>query len=177
MTLRAEIYVQDNFDSDGASIPSSYFGDRDTRINSDTWESWFNCWLDVLQPDIPKAASYEIGLRLTDDLEIQKLNYQYRHLDRATDVLAFASLETEIPQSTQILTQIPLYLGDIVISVPTASRQARKQGHTLQAELAWLASHGLLHLLGWDHPDEESLIEMLNQQVILLRTVKIYVDV
>ncbi len=177
MTLRAEIYVQDNFHPDLTSLTSSDFGKNHTCITSDTWENWFHSWLNILQPDIPTAPSYEIGLRLTDDNEIQKLNCQYRYLDRPTDVLAFASLDTDIPQSVQILNQIPLCLGDIIISVPTAKRQAQQQGHTLQTELAWLASHGLLHLLGWDHPDEESLIKMLKQQVILLTTVNIYIDV
>ena len=48
-----------------------------------------------------------------------------------------------------------------MISVNTAQRQAQQQGHSLPTELAWLATHGLLHLLGWDHPDEESLMQML----------------
>ena len=175
--MQAEIYVQDNFYSEQISLPDFEVGDRSNRISSKTWESWFCGWLDVLQPDIPKAPSYEIGLRLTDDIEIQKLNYEYRQLDKPTDVLAFASLDTDIPQSVQRPDEIPLYLGDIVISVVTASKQAKQQDHSLQTELAWLASHGLLHLLGWDHPDEESLIKMLNQQVILLKTVNISISV
>ena len=65
----------------------------------------------------------------------------------------------------------PLYLGDIIISVDTAFKQAIAQGHPLKTELMWLASHGLLHLLGWDHPDEASLTEMLIQQKALLGTV------
>jgi probable rRNA maturation factor len=72
---------------------------------------------------------------------------------------------------------MPLYLGDIVISIDTAQQQAQKQGHTLLTELAWLASHGLLHLLGWDHPDEESLERMLKQQVKLLKSVGISIDI
>ena len=177
MTLRTEIYVQNNFNPDLTSLSDSDFGSDDICITSETWENWFNCWLNILQTDIPKAPSYEIGLCLTDDNEIQKLNYQYRQLDRPTDVLAFAMLDTDIPKSVKILNQIPLYLGDIIISVATADKQAKQQGHNLRTELAWLASHGLLHLLGWDHPNEESLMEMLNQQVILLKTVNIYIDI
>jgi probable rRNA maturation factor len=70
-----------------------------------------------------------------------------------------------------------LYLGDIVISVETAYRQAQQQGHSLQTELAWLATHGLLHLLGWDHPDEESLQGMLYQQETLLKLVNLTIAV
>lgn len=63
----------------------------------------------------------------------------------------------------------PLELGDIVISLETAARQAAEQGHTLEHELLFLASHGLLHLLGWDHPDEASLTAMLARQEALLQ--------
>jgi len=62
----------------------------------------------------------------------------------------------------------PLELGDIVISVETAARQAPEHGNDLGRELLFLASHGLLHLLGWDHPDETSLAAMLQRQQALL---------
>ena len=62
----------------------------------------------------------------------------------------------------------PLELGDIVISVETAARQAPEHGHDPERELLFLASHGLLHLLGWDHPDEASLAAMLARQERLL---------
>jgi probable rRNA maturation factor len=62
----------------------------------------------------------------------------------------------------------PLELGDIVISVQTAARQAPEHGHSLERELLFLASHGLLHLLGWDHPDDTSLAAMLSRQEQLL---------
>lgn len=65
----------------------------------------------------------------------------------------------------------PLELGDIVISVETAARQAGEHGHDLARELLFLASHGLLHLLGWDHPDEASLAAMLARQEALLASV------
>jgi probable rRNA maturation factor len=124
-----------------------------------------------LQAQLPSAASYELSLRLTDDAEIQELNLQYRQQDKPTDVLAFAALEADVPHAEELRSLLPLYLGDIVISVDTASKQAQQQAHSLTTELAWLAAHGLLHLLGWDHPDEESLLEMLEQQTLLLRVV------
>ena len=61
-----------------------------------------------------------------------------------------------------------LELGDIVISLETAARQAPDHGHSLPAELLFLATHGLLHLLGWDHPDDASLAAMLRKQEELL---------
>jgi len=63
-----------------------------------------------------------------------------------------------------------LELGDIVISLETAARQADEHAHTLERELLFLASHCLLHLLGWDHPDEEALAAMLSRQEALLAT-------
>jgi probable rRNA maturation factor len=58
----------------------------------------------------------------------------------------------------------------------TAQRQAQQQEHSLSTELAWLTAHGLLHLLGWDHPQEESLLQMLNQQVVLLKKIGIIIS-
>jgi len=140
-------------------------------IAAETWQTWFHRWLELLHPNIPPAEIYELSLRLSDDPGIQALNSQYRHQNRPTDVLAFAALEVDFPQPAELLASLSLYLGDIVISVDTAARQAQQQGHSLQTELVWLAAHGLLHLLGWDHPDEDSLTRMLNQQVILLQAI------
>jgi probable rRNA maturation factor len=142
-----------------------------------TWEAWFQAWLKALtqveqadQIPLDLEQDYELSLRLTDDTEIQTLNAQYRQMDKPTDVLAFAALEVDSPQSEE-MRSLPLYLGDIVISVDTAQRQAEQQGHDLSYELAWLAAHGLLHLVGWDHPDDDSLARMLSQQETLLQVV------
>jgi probable rRNA maturation factor len=90
-------------------------------------------------------ADYEVGLRLTTDREIHALNRDYRQKNKPTDVLAFA--QREGPAGSLH----PELLGDIVISVDTARKQARKG---LAAELLHLASHGLCHLLGYDHRDD-----------------------
>jgi len=145
-------------------------------IPPETWENWFQEWLEILNDYLPTALSYEVSLRLTTDTEIQTLNSQYRQQDKPTDVLAFASLEANLPQSEEMLASMPLYLGDIIVSVDTAQRQAQQQEHSLSTELAWLTAHGLLHLLGWDHPDEESLMEMLQQQVILLEKIGMIIN-
>jgi probable rRNA maturation factor len=122
-----------------------------------------------LHLDLSPIQAYELSLRLTTNAEIQGLNAQYRQKDQPTDVLAFAALEVDSPRLEAI--DEPLYLGDIIISVETAQVQA--QGHTLEQELAWLAAHALLHLLGWDHPTEEELLAMLQKQSWLLRQVGI----
>jgi probable rRNA maturation factor len=140
-------------------------------IAPETWEKWFQQWMVALEPQLSPIQSYELSLRLTGDREIQALNRRYRHQDNPTDVLAFAALEVEGSPFEEMSASLPLYLGDIVISVNTAQRQAAAQNHSLEIELAWLAAHGLLHLLGWDHPDDASLARMLNQQQALLQIV------
>lgn len=171
-SIQVEVEIQDCFFlekpalGDGAIAPP---------ISESDWADWFCRWLRQLQPDCSPNAQYELSLRLTTDEEIQQLNAQYRHKDQPTDVLAFAALENEAPvlpvEFAALQQADPLYLGDIVISVETAVRQAQERQHELREELAGLATHGLLHLLGWDHPNEESLIAMLKQQSILMQTV------
>ena len=140
-------------------------------IAVERWQDWFQVWLEALQPHRSPIESYELSLRLTGDREMQHLNHQYRQYNQPTDVLAFAALEAAFVQPQELQATLPLYLGDIVISVGTAQRQADAQQHPLVTELAWLAAHGLLHLLGWDHPDEESLTRMLTQQQVLLESI------
>lgn len=171
MTIQVEISVQDCFYSSDIS-PLAGAEALEPPISRETWEIWFHHWLQNLHPDTQRVTTnYELSLRLTDDAEIQALNSQYRHQNKPTDVLAFAALEVDCPQPADLSECEPLYLGDIVISVDTANRQAQQQGHTLKTELAWLAAHGLLHLLGWDHPDDDSLTQMLNEQERLLNIV------
>lgn len=87
----------------------------------------------------------ELTVVLVDDEEIRDLNREYRGQDRPTDVLAFAMREGRRTAGDECL------LGDIVISLDTAARQARRRGRTLEREIRTLFIHGLLHLLGYDH--------------------------
>ena len=137
-------------------------------IDEHTWTNWFEDWLQTPGLDLPPADRYEVSLRLTTDVEIQSFNSQFRQQDKPTDVLSFAALEVDFPQVADDTGDLAIYLGDIIISVDTAARQAPEHGYSLVKELAWLASHGLLHLLGWDHPNEASLLLMLQQQEKLL---------
>jgi probable rRNA maturation factor len=172
-----EVYVQDYF-SEENSVPqpdgnlhSQTAAITTAPIPLEAWEDWFQTWVTELNPDFSPTHEYELSLRLTHDADIQALNAQYRHKDQPTDVLAFAALEVDYPELEELQLESPLYLGDIVISVETAQRQAQEQNHSLKQELAWLAAHGLLHLLGWDHPDDERLAEMLHQQDKLLQAI------
>jgi probable rRNA maturation factor len=134
-------------------------------ITEQQWQQWFEKWLNHLDPKLSALNAYEVSLLLTADAEIRQLNTTYRHQNTPTDVLAFAALEWEGPVS-ESQAELPINLGDIVISVETAIRQAKN--HSLLVELAWLASHGLLHLLGWDHPDISDLDRMLTEQARLM---------
>ncbi|WP_448603320.1 rRNA maturation RNase YbeY [Thermoleptolyngbya sp.] len=145
-------------------------------ISQDTWNNWFQIWLAALAPDLSPIDAYELSLRLTTDAEIHQLNAHYRQVDRPTDVLSFSAMESGVVLPDSLLAEEPFPLGDIIISLDTAAAQAQQRNHTLTQELAWLATHGLLHLLGWDHPDEAQLQKMLQQQVNLLQTVALEVQ-
>ena len=93
----------------------------------------------------------EISVTLVNDEQIHELNKMHRNIDRSTDVLSFPLGENGI-YDKNLETGASL-LGDIVISVETAVRQAEEYGHTLQREIGFLTVHSMLHLLGYDHVD------------------------
>ena len=137
------------------------------------YQDWIQSWITELNPRISPLNAYEVGLRLTNDAEIQQLNTDFRQQNKPTDVLSFAALEATLPGAAAVHREQPVYLGDIIISIETAHRQALQAERTLAHEVAWLTAHGLLHLLGWDHPDDESLTKMLDQQDQLLSLVSV----
>ena len=100
------------------------------------------------------TAPAELTVVVTDDSEMQELNRMYRDLDESTDVLSFSHQEGKHSFVTAPGTVV--YLGDIIISWPTAERQSLEQEHSVEDELALLVVHGALHLIGYDHVDEET---------------------
>ena len=112
------------------------------------------------------GGATEVSLVFVDDERIRELNRDYRGVDRATDVLAFPMHEEE-PGSAADEGPV-LLLGDIVISLPTAVRQAEACGHGLPYEVAHLAVHGALHLLGYDHKDEREYARMRGKEKEIL---------
>jgi len=102
-------------------------------------------------------ADDELSILLCEDDTIHELNRDYRGIDRPTDVLAFAMAEGEGAGLN------PGLLGDVIISVPTAARQAREAGKTISAEVTMLVAHGLLHLLGFDHRDAAEERDMVRR--------------
>ena len=102
-----------------------------------------------------------VSVCLTDNEEIAELNGQFRDKPQPTDVLSFPSGEYPSPVS-------PVFLGDIIISLERAAAQAEEYGNTLAEEVAFLTSHSVLHLLGYDHmePDEEKEMYQKQDQVM-----------
>ncbi len=110
-----------------------------------------------------KDSPTALSLLLTDDAHIHRLNHDYLGQDKPTDVLSFP---TGDPMPGMEDTHD--YLGDIIISVPYAQRQANASGHSLSAELQLLAVHGTLHLLGHDHAEAEEKRCMWDAQTAVL---------
>jgi probable rRNA maturation factor len=109
-------------------------------------------------------GAHELSVLLTDDAFIQTLNETHRGKDRPTDVLAFAQNEGEdmpAPMDQGLL-------GDVVISLDTAERQARARKHSLMDEVSFLLAHGILHLIGYDHQtdEEEAIMNELTSQLV-----------
>ena len=97
--------------------------------------------------------------------EIHEINRKYRGVDRATDVISFA---LEDDKTFEVVETNMRILGDIYISIDKAREQAENYGHSLKRELSFLAVHGLLHLLGYDHMNEEEEKEMFKLQELIL---------
>jgi len=116
----------------------------------------------VLQAEeVPPA---ELGVLVTDDSRLRELNREYAGEDEATDVLSFSLTEGEEFASPDGV----LRLGEVILSFPTAERQARQAGRSTKAEFAHLLVHGILHLLGYDHavPEEERQMRAREQELL-----------
>ena len=102
-----------------------------------------------------------MSVTFVDKDEIQEINKMYRDKDKVTDVISFA-LEEDEPEITGI--EMPRVLGDIIICTDVAQEQADSYGHSFERELGFLALHGFLHLLGYDHMNEQDEKQMFGRQ-------------
>ena len=109
-----------------------------------------------------EKEDHELSIVLTDDHHIQRLNRDFRQKDVPTDVLSFGQMEGE-----PFVVPIPV-LGDLVISLQTAAKQAKERGHPLPAEVRILLVHGLMHLIGHDHIDPSDRMAMAKAEDDLL---------
>lgn len=114
-------------------------------------EADFRLWCELALRQ--RSADSELTIRLVDEPEGRELNNTWRHKDYATNVLSFPA---DVPDE---LLDIPL-LGDLVICAPVVAREAAEQGKALDAHWAHLVIHGCLHLLGYDHIEDEEAEEM-----------------
>ncbi|HOV25435.1 MAG TPA: rRNA maturation RNase YbeY [Pseudobacteroides sp.] len=116
----------------------------------------------------------EVSILLVDDEKIREINNEHRQIDKATDVLSFPVVDM---REGEIVSDIGdfdldedlLLLGDIIISLETAKRQAEEYGHSFEREIAFLTTHGIFHLLGYDHMEKEEEEKMLHKQETVLR--------
>lgn len=115
------------------------------------------------------AEGAEVSITFMSDEEIQEVNREYRGIDAPTDVISFA-LEEEAEGELLIISteEMPLMLGDIIISLDTAKRQSEEYNHSFEREMGFLALHGLLHLLGYDHMNEVDEQKMFGRQKAIL---------
>lgn len=149
--------------------------------NSELEEPIPEAWIDMLKVVLHKAGtiegidSGEVALTFTDDDAIRELNRTYRGIDRPTDVLSFPMRE-RLDEEPDIVWPEGEdagddSLGDIVISVPRAKAQSEEYGHSLEREIGFLFVHGFLHLIGYDHDNEETEAAMFSKQETILAEV------
>jgi len=111
----------------------------------------------------------EVSLLLIDNKEIKHLNNEYRNVNEATDVLSFPMYDN----LEEALDEDYLYLGDIVISGERAVEQAGDYGHSVEREVGYLTVHSVLHLLGYDHVDEDEKKIMREKEEAILERINL----
>lgn len=111
----------------------------------------------------------EVSILLVDDDEIRRINREHREIDKPTDVLSFPMLDIKdgeviSDEGDFDLEEELILLGDIVVSMETCVRQAAEYGHSIKRELAFLITHSVFHLLGYDHMEPEQEKKMIGKQ-------------
>ncbi|CAM4519924.1 putative rRNA maturation factor [Paenibacillus endophyticus] len=158
------------------SLQLEWSNDQDKQEIPDAWISKLEQLL-LLAGESEGIADGEVSLTFTSDEEIHELNREYRGIDRPTDVLSFAMQEEGVDELDIIFEveheedadPISGMLGDIIISVDTALAQSEEYGHSLEREIGFLFVHGFLHLIGYDHQDDETEAEMTAKQEAILQ--------
>ncbi|MFC4076731.1 rRNA maturation RNase YbeY [Salinithrix halophila] len=146
--------------------------DMDIQIKAEAADTSALEWVERSLDAAAKAEEIngaEVSVLITDDEEIHRLNREFRQVDRPTDVLSFPQWEAGEEWNDE--NGVPIPLGDLVISLPRAKEQAREYGHSLERELGFLAVHGFLHLIGYDHETVEDERAMFSRQEEILSRV------
>jgi len=113
----------------------------------------------------------EVSVLFVDDARMKALNAEYRGKDEVTDVLSFPQYESIKDDG---VSDPFIYLGDVVISLEQAKRQAEEFGHTLEREVVYLTVHSMLHLFGYDHMTDEEKTEMRAKEKSVLSSLRIF---
>ena len=140
-----------------------------TDLVKDEWYEQIDYLLTFAKKQENIESDAELSVTFVDKDEIQNINKVYRDKDKVTDVISFA-LEEEEPDIDMNDLEIPRVLGDIIICTDVAQEQAESYGHSFERELGFLALHGFLHLLGYDHMTEDDEKEMFGRQDAILNS-------
>ncbi len=138
----------------------------------DGYERYEEVYLTLLEKTLSYLkikCSPIVSVSFVDEELIHKINFEYRKIDRVTDVISFAFLDNE-DRDTLLNKKGDVVLGDIYICLDVAKRQAEEYGHPLDRELRFLFIHGLLHLLGYDHmtKEDEEIMFPLQEKILSL---------
>ena len=115
--------------------------------------------------DQEKMSNCVINLRLLNDKEMKKLNMQFRQKDKTTNVLSFPNDDISVKQTKNI--------GDIAISVEYVKAEAKKEGKTFDDHIIHMLAHGVYHILGYDHENNENAVIMENKEIQTLKKINI----
>lgn len=138
-----------------------------TELVKDEWYEQIEKLLNFAKQEEQINEDAELSITFVDKSEIQEINKMYRDKDKVTDVISFA-LEEDEPDIDMSEFNIPRVLGDIIICTDVAQEQSESYGHSFERELGFLALHGFLHLLGYDHMNEDDEKEMFGRQDAIL---------
>ena len=138
-----------------------------TELVKDEWYEQIEKLLNFAKQEEQINEDAELSITFVDKSEIQEINKMYRDKDKVTDVISFA-LEEDEPDIDMSEFNIPRVLGDIIICTDVAQEQSESYGHSFERALGFLALHGFLHLLGYDHMNEEDEKEMFGRQDAIL---------
>ena len=143
--------------------------DNEVENFENNYEQDFTAIIEQALKTLGIEDDVEVSCVLVDEERIQEINREYRHIDRSTDVISFAMEDND-----QFYVEgMPRTLGDIFISVDHAKKQAEEYGHSLRREMCFLFTHGILHLLGYDHMTDEQEKEMFGLQDEILGALSI----
>lgn len=143
--------------------------DNEVENFENNYEQDFTAIMEQALKTLGIEDDVEVSCVLVDDERIHEINREYRHIDRSTDVISFAMEDND-----QFYVEgMPRTLGDIFISVDHAKKQAEEYGHSLRREMCFLFTHGILHLLGYDHMTDEQEKEMFGLQDQILGALSI----